>query len=226
MMCALEGLKMAPAIPKQSVRPEEATMLELVLGDLEFVAQVIVYGFFFKKNLFSHVNRLFKFILVTLNCGGVSNENCTYFDSSGPMAGGCSAKVCPCGDNICQMRLDFNTFVIAGPSTNTNSVTKVKAMAGVVVESADISVTDHSQCLTDTFSVTNGGGGINPPTICGTNSGEHSNVDILLVLVYFIIFFAFQCILMYVMINVPSSCLLWELKAISQIFLQGHGLSK
>ncbi len=72
------------------------------------------------------------------------------------------------------MRLDFNTFQIAGPSTNTNSVTKVKAMAGVIVESADVSVTDSSQCLTDTFSVTNGGGGINPPTICGTNTGEHS----------------------------------------------------
>ncbi len=90
------------------------------------------------------------------------------------MAGGCSAKVCPCGSNICQMRLDFNTFQIAGPATSSDSVTKIKTGAGVVVEGADVSVSDATQCLTDTFSVTNGGGGINPPSICGTNNGEHS----------------------------------------------------
>ncbi len=30
-----------------------------------------------------------------------------------------------------------------------------------------------SNCLTDTFEVTNPGG-VTPPTICGTNTGEHS----------------------------------------------------
>ncbi len=40
---------------------------------------------------------------VTLNCGETTNENCTYFDSSGITAGSCSASVCPCADNICQV---------------------------------------------------------------------------------------------------------------------------
>ena len=35
---------------------------------------------------------------------------------------------------------------------------------------------DATQCLTDTFSVTNPGGGYAPPTICGRNTGEHSTV--------------------------------------------------
>ena len=35
---------------------------------------------------------------------------------------------------------------------------------------------DATQCLTDTFSVTNPGGGYTPPSICGRNTGEHSIV--------------------------------------------------
>ena len=35
---------------------------------------------------------------------------------------------------------------------------------------------DATQCLTDTFSVTNPGGGYAPPSICGRNTGEHSTV--------------------------------------------------
>merc|ERR1719225_1842890 len=49
----------------------------------------------------------------TLGCGGSSSENCTYFDSATTVAtGSCKAKICPCNDNICQMRLDFNRFII------------------------------------------------------------------------------------------------------------------
>ncbi len=111
---------------------------------------------------------------MTINCGGIASENCTYFDSSGVTSGACVAKVCPCADDICQMRLDFTSFQIAGPSTNTNSVTQFKANSGVVLENGDVPVTDYGQCLTDSFSVTSGGGGTNPPTICGANTGEHS----------------------------------------------------
>ena len=35
-------------------------------------------------------------------------------------------------------------------------------------------VASATQCLTDTFSVTNSGG-FGPSSICGTNTGEHSN---------------------------------------------------
>ncbi len=73
------------------------------------------------------------------------------------------------------MRLDFATFTIAGPSTLTSSTAKLnKAGAVDQITPGTQVVGPATQCLTDTFSVSNGGGGINPPTICGTNSGEHS----------------------------------------------------
>ncbi len=43
------------------------------------------------------------FFEVTLSCGGMSSENCTYFNSVNVMAGGCQATICPCNDNICQV---------------------------------------------------------------------------------------------------------------------------
>ncbi len=40
----------------------------------------------------------------SLTCGGMSSENCTYFNSdTAAMAGACTATICPCGDNICQV---------------------------------------------------------------------------------------------------------------------------
>ena len=75
-----------------------------------------------------------------------------------------------------QLRLDFDTFSIAGPATNTEN--ELFVLAGAPVKSVGpantgISANFNTRCLTDTFSVTNNGG-ITPPTICGTNSGEHS----------------------------------------------------
>ncbi len=80
---------------------------------------------------------------VSLGCGGTSRENCTYFSSSDgggpqPGGGGCTAKVCPCGANVCQLRLDFDTFTVAGPSTGSASV--AKALFGVVVFTASLGV--------------------------------------------------------------------------------------
>ncbi len=75
------------------------------------------------------------------------------------------------------MRLDFDTFTISGPSTNTISVSKKRDNGGPVSQNAggdDNPVTNYGQCLTDTFSVGNPNGP-SPPSICGVNSGEHSN---------------------------------------------------
>ena len=68
------------------------------------------------------------------------------------------------------MRLDFSQFTITGPSTSTASV--LKTLAGQAAGGMK-NVATATQCLTDTFSVTSPGG-ISPPSICGTNSGEHS----------------------------------------------------
>ena len=56
-------------------------------------------------------------ILVTLTCGQQSSENCSYFQSVGGEIGECRVKICPCREHICQLRLDFGSFAINGPST-------------------------------------------------------------------------------------------------------------
>jgi len=111
----------------------------------------------------------------TFGCGRTASENCTYFESSGSEVGGCALEVCRCSENVCQLRLDFNQFVITGPSTSSMKVGK-GAFGMVTGSSKAVSLTLGSQCLTDTFSVTSPGGGA-PPSICGINTGEHMYVD-------------------------------------------------
>ena len=70
------------------------------------------------------------------------------------------------------MRLDFNNFVITGPSTQTETVSKI--LYGTPIN-IGTEVANAGRCLTDTFSALVGGGGASPPTICGMNTGDHSN---------------------------------------------------
>ena len=105
----------------------------------------------------------FYFASVQLACGGKASENCSYFQSNGKEVGQCRIKICPCNENICQLRLDFQTFVLNQPNTNTVSVNKI----------GDKSMFEKSQCHIDTFSVT-APGNTAPPVICGTNTGLHS----------------------------------------------------
>lgn len=100
-----------------------------------------------------------------------SAENCTYFQSSGAETGNCVAKICKCDEKVCQLRLDFSTFVINQPSTDTLSVSKV--LNGEPSAGAGIPVTTVGQCITDRFYATSPGNQA-PPIICGTNTGEHS----------------------------------------------------
>jgi len=108
----------------------------------------------------------------TVGCGATINENCTYFEATGLGSGECRTMLCPCSNNICQMRLDFNTFVITGPSTNTNSETKI--LNGVVSSSAAKTANYASTCATDIFTITNAP---NLPELCGTLTGEHVYFD-------------------------------------------------
>ncbi len=64
--------------------------------------------------------------------------------------------------------------MITGPVVQTT--TTVFTVDGGLVSSGNsvaIPETTRTQCLTDTFSVTNPGG-TTPPTICGANTGDHS----------------------------------------------------
>ena len=73
-----------------------------------------------------------------------------------------------------QLRLDFDTFVISGPVTDTTN-TYASATTGIVNGDGTNkkAVSMASRCLDDIFTVSNPGG-ITPPAICGRNSGSHS----------------------------------------------------
>ena len=81
---------------------------------------------------------------------------------------------------VLQLRLDLNTFVLAGPTTVTASA--VKQAGGSVLFTEDgRAVSQATNCLTDIFTITGVPGGV-PPGICGTNSGYHSKYNFTLFL--------------------------------------------
>ncbi len=93
--------------------------------------------------------------------------------------GGCSADICPVSDGVCQLRLDFASFAISGPSTATASV--AKTLFGRVVDPAQAnakSVSVATQCLIDTFQVASVGGSSASDVICGTNNNEHCDESV------------------------------------------------
>ncbi|XP_059097732.1 uncharacterized protein LOC131892026 [Tigriopus californicus] len=113
----------------------------------------------------------------TISCGGTTSENTTIFnDENIPSGmGTCTATICPAGNDICQLRLDFDQFQIAGPSTVSLSVTKLvngnPSAAANAIPNAIL-----GQCITDQFQVTSGSG-VTPPVICGINTNQHVFVD-------------------------------------------------
>jgi len=76
-----------------------------------------------------------------------------------------------------QLRLDFTTFVINGPTTFSISYAKetLGSVGGAANGGKEVSALTN--CLTDTFSVT--GGTVAPPVICGTNTNAHSNFKLI-----------------------------------------------
>jgi len=113
----------------------------------------------------------------TLNCGGQKAENLTYFESTNGFTGACNTRICKCADDICQLRLDFTTFVITGPNTITDSALNfglhLNGRMGVTGGKATVPL---GTCDSDQFSVTSPGGTATP-VICGTNTGAHMYVE-------------------------------------------------
>jgi hypothetical protein len=69
------------------------------------------------------------------------------------------------------MRLDFNTFVITGPSTETTA--SFDTLGGNPVQTGKgVGATLATTCATDVLSITNAP---NLPTLCGTLTGDHGN---------------------------------------------------
>ena len=130
--------------------------------------------FFFLNNQDYSVSSIKFSISVSMGCGTTTSENTTYFEeTSVSNTGGCSMEVCKCDTNICQIRLDFQTFVISGPSTDTTTVVEV-LNGDVVIAAGGVDAAQAGRCLTDTFSV---GNQRTVPSICGTNTGAHVYFD-------------------------------------------------
>jgi len=100
------------------------------------------------------------------SCGGGSvAENCTYFTSAQRTAGSsCTLTICKTGADVCQLRLDFETFTLTNPATR--AATPAATAGGVYTSIA------YGGCETDFFTVSTPGATA-PPLICGENSGQH-----------------------------------------------------
>ncbi|CAB4061610.1 unnamed protein product [Lepeophtheirus salmonis] len=85
-------------------------------------------------------------------------------------------QICPCGANICQLRLDFISFAILPPD-NGNSGVIGRILNGAPTSKANgLEVTSSTRCNSESFSVSNPSG-TTPPVICGMNDGYHMYVD-------------------------------------------------
>ncbi|CAL8082881.1 unnamed protein product [Orchesella dallaii] len=90
------------------------------------------------------------------SCGASTNQNCTYFTHNGyPSSydgtGSCQLTVYKCSPDVCQIKLEFDSFNIAQPGPN-----------GV--------------CNNDQFIVS--GSTTAVPIVCGVNTGNHMYIDV------------------------------------------------
>merc|ERR1711971_1003251 len=108
--------------------------------------------------------------LFSLSCGGSASQNQTYLVQSSvtTLTNPCTYTICPCSSNICRIRFDFTTMVLAS------------AVGGTAVAVATVANSLNGQligdCVDDQFSISGGLSG-GTPTICGTNTGYHMIVD-------------------------------------------------
>merc|ERR1712066_1221443 len=105
-----------------------------------------------------------------LSCGGSASENLTYIVQSSvtTLTSPCTYTICPCSTNICRIRFDFDSHVLASQSLGT-------VVEGAVTISTRIN--DIGDCLIDSFSISGGSTGTGSPVICGDNTGSHMIVD-------------------------------------------------
>ena len=83
-------------------------------------------GFVVFVSIFNEIPKYIKqrilIILVTLSCGGSSSDNNTYIVQSSTTtapATPCTYKICPCSTDICRIRYDFTTNVLANQVTSS-----------------------------------------------------------------------------------------------------------
>jgi len=94
------------------------------------------------------------------NCGGSTTLNNTYFSSSSADTSPCKFTVCKCSTDICQIKLNFDTFSIDQPNSSTSTDDK----------------TPKTQCTDSQFTAASSGSN-SANTICGTNTGYHMYLE-------------------------------------------------
>merc|ERR1712241_118719 len=106
-----------------------------------------------------------------LSCGSSSSENQTYLvqTSVTSLTSPCTYTICKCSTDICRIRFDFTTFVLATAVAGT-TVSAAATAAGSQIGTA------LGDCTTDQFSITSPGNQ-GTPIICGTNGGYHMIVE-------------------------------------------------
>ena len=166
---------MAHVTLKMSAKREEVHLQALVQKDTAFVVLVSII----RRNTYMYsnsksINRAS--FLVIMGCGSKKFENVTYFESTKGVTGSCNAAICKCSDAVCQIRLDFTSFTITGPSSVTTTLnTKQLALNGVNTAGGGLASSDLTRCMIDQFSVTSPGSQ-SSPVICGINTGAHSKI--------------------------------------------------
>ena len=121
-----------------------------VLQDLEFAVSSILS----RKLICHHYILSILGVITTSTCSSTISTNTTYIRNpnypssyTATSAGTCAYTISKVSDDICQLRLDFQTF--SGFATTTGGA------------------------CNDYFTAA-GQTGKNPPNICGTNTGYHS----------------------------------------------------
>merc|ERR1711990_1316774 len=103
----------------------------------------------------------------SISCGDSSSANNTYALVSTYTTttdkDPCTYTFCKANSEVCKLRIDFDTMVLATPVTYAVNPTA----AHTYLHGAYI-----GDCTTDSLTVSNPGGS-SPPTICGTNTGQH-----------------------------------------------------
>jgi len=110
-------------------------------------------------------------------CGSTISENCTYlvnpgFPNTYSTTGSCDFTVDKSSDDICQLRLEFNTLALNIMPTDTTAANSNYGCCG----SSCATTTIVKATYTDSLTVA-GQTGSNPPTICGINTGYHMYVE-------------------------------------------------